>query len=231
MKSLDVLKQSFGSMRSVFEALRHADSAWLKYILAICIASSFNLQAGPITVFSLPFTLTNESADGFANVSPDGLTLVLTGGNDGSGLPGTTALTTTALYSGLVSFNYSYSTLDKPGFDTAGYLLQGTFFQLAMMDGISGSTSFPVGVGQTFGFRVATVDNEGEPGILTVSDLISPNPEPASLVLGLTGLAMVALKYRRGHVSDAGVRTRGHDFARNRRTDSLKGDSPSWVDQ
>src|SRR5579864_9634721 len=102
----------------------------MTYVMAICIAAGIKLEAGPITVFSLPFTLTNQSADGFATPSADGLTLVLTGGNDGSGLPGTTDLTTTALYSGLVAFDFSYSTLDQPGLDGAGYLVQGTFVQM-----------------------------------------------------------------------------------------------------
>jgi hypothetical protein len=57
-----------------------------------------------------------------------------------------------------------------------GYLIDGVFTQLADTSGESGFASFSVTFGETFGFRVATVDNQGEPGILTVSDFSAPAP-------------------------------------------------------
>jgi hypothetical protein len=80
--------------------------------------------------------------------------------------------------------------LDLPTFDYAGYLLNGVFVQLADTDGESGLTQFNVSLGETFGLRVGTVDNEGEPGILTVSSVGSV-PEPRAwpiLVIGIMGV-------------------------------------------
>lgn len=150
------------------------------------------------------FTLTNTNTNdtGFATVTPGGA-LVLTGGNGGSGLgPGMTDLTIAARGMGTVFFNYVYSTLDDPGFDFAGYLLSGAFTQLANSDGQSGSVTFPVDVGQIFGFRVATFDNTGEPGILTVSDFTAPSaagaiPEPGTLSFTLVAAATTIVARRR----------------------------------
>jgi hypothetical protein len=144
------------------------------------------------------FTLTNSDAvggisgtDGSA-MSPDGgLSIILTGGNSGSGLPGMTDLVTDAAAFGLVRFQYSYSTLDSPGNDFAGYLLGNTFFQLSGADGdckgeaCPGMVQFPVSIGERFGFRVETVDNQGEPGVLTISNFTASAgstdaPEPGT---------------------------------------------------
>jgi hypothetical protein len=100
-----------------------------------------------------------------------GLSVVLTGGNNGSGLSGTTSLTITAPASGLVHFQFSYFTLDIPGFDSAGFLLDGVYTQLAALSGDTGTGNFAVAAGHTFGFRVETSDNQGEPGVFTISDL------------------------------------------------------------
>src|SRR5262249_28187490 len=134
------------------------------------------------------FTLTNTNADGSAMTPDSGLTLVLTGPNNGSDLAGTTSLTISAAASGLLQFSYSYSSLDTPEFDFAGYILGATFIQLADTDGQSGSISVPITAGQTFGFRVGSLDNTGEPGVLTISNFNAPSnvPEPGTLPLALT---------------------------------------------
>lgn len=148
------------------------------------------------------FTLTNMNADGTA-VTPDGgLSIVLTGGNNGSGEPGTTNLTTTAQGSGLVQFNYSYSSLDLPKQDFAGYLLGNSFTQIADTNGQSGMISFSVTHGQTFGFGVDTVDNQFEPGILTVSNFNAPGgstaiPEPGAGQMMFLGVAATVAAHRK----------------------------------
>ena len=132
--------------------------------------------------------------------------LILTGPNNGNGLPGTTDLVTTAKATGTISFNYYYSTLDvwNPGdpdapFDYAGYLIGSTFHQLADNDGQSGTASFDVTAGQAFGFRVASVDNTFEPGILTITDAASSVPEPGtwSLLLFGSGAILAGVRIRR----------------------------------
>jgi hypothetical protein len=149
---------------------------------------------GPYSLAS--FTLANHDSvgglsgtDGSA-VSPNGgLSVILTGGNSGSGLGGITDLIIIAPVSGLIQFQYSYSSLDSPGNDSAGYLLGSNFFQLTDADGVCnnaacpGTVEFRVSLGEAFGFRVETVDNQGEPGILTISNFSPPSsttdtPEP-----------------------------------------------------
>ena len=154
------------------------------------------------------FTLTNTNSDGSATVSSDGSTLTIIGPNNGSGEPGTTDLLTTAFASGLVSFQWAYSSLDTPGADSAAYVLNGSAVQLADTDGQTGTTQFSVNAGDLFGFEMASLDNQGEPGILTVTDFSAPaatsvSPEPGTAMLlfisGAAGLAMYRTK--------AGLRT------------------------
>jgi len=156
-------------------------------LFVCCIATLVALAAPPakadfITPYALTdFTLTNINADG--TVTPNGAaSIVLTGGNNGSGTPGFTTLVATSVASGLVQFQFSYSSLDMPGQDIAGFLVGNVFTFLADTDGTSSTNpvSFSVGAGQTFGFEVKTVDNEFEPGILTVTNFSAPPPGGSS---------------------------------------------------
>ena len=152
-------------------------------------------QASFIGTYSLAnFTMTKSDSvgglsgtNGFA-MSPDGgLSVVLTGGNSGSGFGGMTDLVIHAAASGLVQFQYSYSSLDAPGFDSAGYLLTNNFFLLSDTNGVCngaacpGTVQFSVSVGQSFGFRVKTMDNQSGPGILTVSNFSAPDNTSTSV--------------------------------------------------
>src|SRR5450759_3823349 len=94
-------------------------------VLALTGALAREAHAGLIGAFQ-DFSLTNSTfADGHAETFNGGLSLLFTGPNDGSGLPGTTDLTTVVASSGSFRFDYAYSSLDSPGFDFAGYLLSG----------------------------------------------------------------------------------------------------------
>jgi len=148
------------------------------------------LDQYPLIDFTLTNTPNSILTDGFVMMS--GSSIVLTGGNSGSGEPGNTDLVTTATQAGLIQFDFSYSSLDLPTFDYAGYLLNGAFVQLADTSGESGLAQFNVNLGDTFGFRVATVDNLFEPGILTVS---SATPEPGTGLMMLLVIAGI-LGYR-----------------------------------
>jgi hypothetical protein len=162
-------------------------------LLGLTMVSS--ASAGSIiTPILSSFDLVNTSADGTVAIALDGLSFVLTGGNTGSGLSGTTNFTATATTPGLVQFQYSYASLDTPGADNAGYLLDSDQIQLADTDGTSGTASFSVSTGQLYGWWVDTEDNTGEPGILTVTfPASSPVPEPDSVALIVTGLAVLAI--------------------------------------
>ena len=103
--------------------------------------------------------------------SPNPVTLILTGTNDGSGLPGTTNLTIASQGAGLLEFSYIFTTLDDPGFENTGYLL-GPAFPLADTSGESGSVIVPLSRGEIFGFSVGSVDDTGGAGVLTVTDFV-----------------------------------------------------------
>ncbi len=169
-----------------------------------CIFALTKANAAFVSPYALNnFMLINTNADGTA-VTPDGgLSIVLTGGNNGSGMPGTTDLVTTAQAAGLVQFKYSYFSLDIAHQDFAGYFLGNAFTQIADVSGQMGTVSFMVPLGQTFGFRVGTADNQFEPGVLTLSSFSGPGastgvPEPggAQLLL-LAGAATAACCWRR----------------------------------
>ena len=181
----------------------------LRSILALCWALGFSLAIAPsakaafIGDYALNrFQLTNTNADGSVFTPDGGLSIVLTGGNSGSGLPGMTDFVGTATAAGTVQFHYSYSALDFPGFDFAGYLLSGAFTQVANTDGQSGNATFTVTPGLRFGFRVGTADNTGEPGILTLSNFSAPSgagssvPEPATAPLVCVVVAATSLASR-----------------------------------
>jgi hypothetical protein len=130
--------------------------------------------------------LANTNADGSSS-APDTLTLILTGGNNGSGTSGTTDFVINAAANGTVTFDFSYFAQDDLTFDFAGYLLNGVFTKIADNPIGSGTgISFVVTQGQLFGFRVATADNTGNPGILTVTNFSAPDssvaavPEPST---------------------------------------------------
>lgn len=181
------------------------------WAVGLTIALAPQAKAGFIGDYALSnFTLTNTNADGF--VTPFGDGFMLTGGNTGSGLPGTTDFTTTATGTGVVNFNYSYSAFDFPGFDFAGYLIGNTFTKLADFDGDFGTASFMVTAGNKFGFRVGTADNTGEPGILTISNFTAPSggsagvPEPGAAPILAAAFAVAAAVRLRAHYGAKGVR-------------------------
>jgi hypothetical protein len=175
-------------------SVKHQTRCWMLCVcLTLGISSWLAPQAKADFISQYPlidFTLTNSPnsvvTDGFATML--GSSIVLTGGNSGIGKPGTTDLVTTATQTGLIQFFFSYSSLDAPTFDYAGYLLNGSFVQLADTNGTSGLAQFDVNLGDSFGFRVGTVDNQFEPGILTVSDAV---PEPRSWLVLVMGIAVI----------------------------------------
>jgi hypothetical protein len=148
------------------------------------------------------FACVNTNSDGYLTMLGTGLAIILTGGNNGSGGQGTTDLLITAPAAGLVSFAYSYFfdfAPDEPGWDEAGYLLRDSFVQLAYADGDSGTAAFQVQAGDRFGWRVATVDNAGEPARFRISSFMAPGgdpppavPEPGTLALVLGAVGLVA---------------------------------------
>jgi len=170
-------------------------------VLAVASFLAPSAHAGFVAPYSLGnFTLLNTNADGSANTLDGGLSVNIIGGNNGSGLEGTTDLTIAAVAAGIVHFQYSYFSTDDPFFDNTGYLLDGVYTELTDTSGVSGSVDFAVAAGQIFGFRVYTFDNGNEPGIVTISDFNvaagggAPGvPEPSMLSLILIGCSVLAI--------------------------------------
>ncbi len=152
------------------------------------------------------WTLTNTNANGSVDTSnaANG-SVILTGGDNGSNLSGITDWTIpiNPSRSGNISFNWSYFTLDTPGFDSAGYLLNGNYTPLAVKDGdhSTNPVSLNVNNGDTFGFRVQTSSNSDGAGVLTVYNP-SPVPEPLTILGSLTAAGFgIVLKRKRYSVS------------------------------
>ena len=195
--------------------LKYSSRRRWRSIATLCGALGFSLlfTNEAEASFTAPYALSNfmlnnssvcalDVPNGTATTPDNGLTVVLTGSNSGSGCAGTTDLTATALAAGVVQFNYLYTSLDNPGLDFAGYLVGGSFTPLADTSGMSGSVMVPVALGQMFGFRVGTVDNTFEPGILTISGFSAPGapitggdvPEPGTLSLVSLSLGAILAK-------------------------------------
>jgi len=152
------------------------------------------------------WTLTISSdTDGSVSTPDGGGSTVLTGGNSGSGLPGTTDFLIAAPAAGVVAFDWSYTSLNPfLGDNYAGYLLNNNFVQFVQNDGLgddlNGSVTFSVTLGDSFGFRVGTMDNTFEPGVLTVADFRAPAPVPepctASLLVAVIALTLAGRRWR-----------------------------------
>ncbi|PYL16877.1 MAG: PEP-CTERM sorting domain-containing protein [Verrucomicrobia bacterium] len=141
------------------------------------------------------FQNTGGSTDGSVDTSGAPASITLTGGNSQSGTPGDTNFTIAAGASGLVSFHWTYSSMDSGTYDSGNFLLNGNPTFLAD-NGSQGSGDFSIAVsgGNIFGFNVHSMDNLFGPGVLTISNFSAPVPEGSTLslfALGALGVMMV----------------------------------------
>ncbi|MFM7476545.1 MAG: PEP-CTERM sorting domain-containing protein [Microcystis aeruginosa] len=170
--------------------------------VSLTLAAASGASAATVFGFQGPYdpinwTFANSNADGSVNTSGAPASISLTGGNNGTGNPGTTNYTTTAAAAGTVTFDWDYSTNDEPGYDGFGYLLNGSFSFLTDSPN-NGTSTFNVLAGDSFGFRIFTTDNFFGPGSVTISNFSAPAPVPEpSTVLSLLVLGGLGagLKY------------------------------------
>lgn len=130
------------------------------------------------------------------------LASIVVSGND-NGL--VTSPVLTAPSASTLTFDWLYTSFDVDGatWDPAGYYLDASFFQLTNDAGSSsqsGTVSFAVASGQTYGFYVSSVDNFGGGATIqaTQATQVTQVPEPGTLaLLGLGLFGLVAAKRRK----------------------------------
>lgn len=190
-------------------ARQHKTPGFDKKLLAYTAVVSASLvaaapaQAGFIGAYAFgnwTTTLINSNGLVFEIFGPPGAlvidgVLVMGSNTNVGGLPGTTDFTIAAVGSGLVNFDWRYSSDDVEFYDQGGFLLNGVFNFLAANDGnpTSRSQSFAVTAGDLFGFRVLSTDNTSGPGLLAIRNFEAPGnfdapiPEPTTLALLAAG--------------------------------------------
>lgn len=159
----------------------------MKYALTTAAGLALAANANAGTFGGWDWTL-NDTAGGSGTVDMSGLSV--TGGDAGSA--GQTYFSTTAVGDQTVEFDWSYTSVDYGDFDFAFYIVNGATTTLAINDDspASGTDSFSVSDGDTFGFGVETVDGVFGAGSLDVTSISPPIPTPGALTLfGVAGLA------------------------------------------
>lgn len=124
-------------------------------------------------------TTLSPASDGSVDTSNAPTDITITGPNNLQG-PSFINYTIKAPGSGFVIFDWLYSTIDFPGGDSFGYLINGT--QTLLTDDQTtlpfGNTTFSVASGDIFGFYVASTDGDFGAGIATVYNFSGPEAPP-----------------------------------------------------
>ena len=148
------------------------------------------------------WTLSENGGDGSVNTAEAPGSISITGSDrdEGSEISVNTDYTIAAAASGSINFSWAFTTTDivltADGF---GYLIGPNFVELTNMPG-SGSISINVTAGETFGFRVFSTDDKGDPGIAMISSFSALVPDPVEQVpapLPLLGVGAVFFWSRR----------------------------------
>jgi hypothetical protein len=186
----------------------------LSSVLALTLSSGIVAFTAAVPAASAAFidaytpsnwTLTNSNADGSVDTSavPDAITVL--GGDNGSGLTGTTDFSIPIASDGSLAFNWNYQTEDDPSInDLAFYLLNGIPFQLTDTNAStqSGVVSIPVAANDVFAFRVETVDNQGGRASLTITNFEATAIPTPALLPGILTFALASastVRQRRSH--------------------------------
>lgn len=167
--------------------------------VAIPAAAKADLDdfSGPYAPANWTFMNTGGSTDGNVNTSGAPASITLTGGNSGSLTSGTTNFTIAAVASGMLSFDWNYSSSDSSSYDVGNFLLNGTPTFLANNNGGSGTFTIALNAGDVFGFQVFSQDNQLGPGVLTIANFSAPVPEGSTLALFALGAVGILIVMRR----------------------------------
>ncbi len=180
--------------------------------VGLTLAAASGASAATVFGFQTPYapinwTFTNSNADGFVNTGGAPASISLTGGRNSSFNSGTTSYTTTAAAAGTVTFNWNYATGDSLTAVSCSNL-PNNFCDpfIVLVNGVgtiplnpsggttqSGTSTFNVLAGDSFGFRISTNDNLGGRGSVTISSFSAPAPVPASVPEPSTVLSLLVL--------------------------------------
>lgn len=149
------------------------------------------------------WTYSNNGSNASGNITST--TMTIQGGSTGTSYccSSSTSFSTVAAYSGTISFNWSFTNYDQdPGYDFPFYVVVNgdpQYLNGGPLGVSSGTISFHINAGDTFGFGVYSSDQLYGPGVLTVTNFQSVGdvPEPASLILMGTGLVGAAGSLRK----------------------------------
>lgn len=186
-------------------AMQHRLVRVLVTILCLsALASAGEVFGGVFTGDFAPanWTLSNSSeGDGYQVVNSSTSVSVF-GANNGASSNYTT-FTIAAPASGTVDVSWLYNTFDCCGsqWDPAGYVINGTYYQLTVSNGNvgvsqTGDVSFLVNAGDIFGFYVYSPDSCCGAGEITVTPMAGI-PEPATFGYLMGGLAALWFARRR----------------------------------
>lgn len=88
-------------------------------------------------------------------------------------------------------FDWTYFSLDDPGFDIFGVLLNGEFTRITSGDVLFGSYNLTLDAGDEFGFRIHTVDGAKGSGIATIYNLHFAGDLDGDGLVGINDLNIV----------------------------------------
>jgi hypothetical protein len=145
----------------------------------IC-AGNVNDFAGIYAPGNWAFSVVNSN--GTVNTAGAPANIIISSGNNNSGTPGTTNYTIPMTCSGNVTFNWSYANIDVFGsiFDYPRYTINGgapvvfTSFVIGGSNSQSGVQTIAVNPGDVLQLQMYTIDNDVNPGFVTISTFSAP---------------------------------------------------------
>ncbi len=173
----------------------HILRASLLASVSACLLASGAASGHGINGFTGPYapehwTLSRGFGNGTVDLAGVPNSIVMIGSHNG--IPANTDYVSTSVEHGHVMLDWTYASDDDAGMDSFGYLRNGTFTQLADHNA-AGFTQFDVDAGDSFGFRLATLDAQNAPGTLAIHFFSAPgDAEPAHVPTPLPWLALGA---------------------------------------
>ncbi len=127
------------------------------------------------------WTTTNIPAGVLGSVNTSGAPASITIISGDALVAGTTRFSHPVLANGIITFNWSYTTVDGAEFDYPQYSINGVStimpgYSTIGLSTQSGTASIPVLVGQTFGLEMFTLDGDVGPGQVVISNIAFPLP-------------------------------------------------------